>query len=106
MRIAGLATGGAGVVALGIGVIYGLQAQSLSSEASDWTTFDRKRNDEGKADERNMFVFTGIGAAALVAGGVLYYLGHRAEQPADAGTVSFIPGVGPTGITLTAAGRF
>jgi tetratricopeptide (TPR) repeat protein len=106
MRIAGIATGGAGVVALGIGVVFGLKARSLSNEATSWDTFDQKADDQGKADQRNMLVFTSVGAAALVAGGVLYYLGHRAERSTEAGAVSFAPSVGPSQITFTAAGRF
>ncbi len=106
MRIAGMATGSAGVVALGIGVMFGLKARSLSNEATSWDTFDQKADDQGKADQRNMLVFTSVGAAALVAGGVLYYLGHRAERSSEAGAVSFAPSVGPSQITFTAAGRF
>jgi len=106
MRIAGMATGGAGVVALGIGVAFGLKAQSLSNEASRWSTFDQKRYDQGKAAERNMFVFTGIGAAALVTGGVLYYLGHRAGQSAEASAVTIAPGIASSQATLTVAGSF
>jgi tetratricopeptide (TPR) repeat protein len=106
MRIAGMAAGGAGVVALGVGVVFGLKAQSLSNEAAAWTTFDQKRYDEGKADDRNMLVLTGVGAAALVAGGVLYYLGHRAEQATDTGALTIAPGIGASAVTLTAAGRF
>ncbi|HET7500143.1 MAG TPA: hypothetical protein VFK02_04045 [Kofleriaceae bacterium] len=106
LRIAGLASGGAGVVAIGIGVVFGLKARSLSNEASSWDTFDRDRDAQGKADERNLFVFTGIGAAALVTGGVLYYLGHRAERTSPPDAVSFAPSVGPSQITFTATGRF
>jgi tetratricopeptide (TPR) repeat protein len=106
MRLAGLAAGGVGVVALGIGVIYGLKARSLSADAADWEKFDQQRNDEGKADERNMFVLTGVGAAALVAGGVLYYLGHRAEQSTDTAAVAVMPSIGPAQVSLMATGRF
>jgi serine/threonine-protein kinase len=104
LRIAGLVTGGAGVVAIGVGVVFGLRASSISSEASDWTTFDPKRYDEGKAAERNMFIFTGAGAAALVTGGVLYFLGHRAAASAE--KLTLVPSIGPSQVTLSAAGRF
>jgi tetratricopeptide (TPR) repeat protein len=105
MRIAGLVTGSAGVIALGVGVFFGVQARSLSNDAASWDTFDRKRDDKGKADQRNMVVFTGVGAAALVAGGVLYYLGHRAES-VDHSAVSVAPSIGPSHVALTAVGRF
>jgi tetratricopeptide (TPR) repeat protein len=106
MRIAGLATGGVGALGLGIGVVFGLKARSLSNEASSWMTYDRKRDDQGRAYQRDMFVFTGIGAAALVGGGILYYLGHRAEQSTALGTLSFLPSIGPSEIAFTAAGHF
>jgi len=105
LRIAGLATGGAGVVVLGVGVAFGLKARSISNEASSWETFDQRRDDQGKAAERTMVVLTGVGGAAIVAGGVLYYLGYRA-RPADSGAIAFAPRVGASDITLTAAGRF
>lgn len=106
MRIAGLAAGGAGVVALGVGVMFGLKARSLSDEATGWDAYNRNRDDQGKAAQRNMVVFTGVGAAALVAGGVLYYLGHRAEHAAQTSSVSIAPSVGPSQIAVMAAGRF
>jgi hypothetical protein len=40
-----------------------------------------------------------------VAGGILYYLGHRARHVDDAG-VALAPSVGPAQITITAVGRF
>ena len=106
LRLAGLATAGAGVVGLGIGIVFGLKARSISNEASGWTTFDPQRDDQGKADERKMVVLTSIGGAAIVTGGVLYYLGHRARQPGDAGAITFAPHLGASAITLTATSRF
>jgi tetratricopeptide (TPR) repeat protein len=107
LRIAGLATAGAGVVAIGVGVVFGLRAKSISNEAAQWDTFDQARFDQGEAAERNMFIFTGVGGAALITGGVLYYLGHRAgATTADSGTVTVAPVITPETVTFTAAGRF
>jgi hypothetical protein len=106
LRIAGIATGGAGVVALGVGIGFGLKARSISNEAAHWSTFDPKRDSDGKAANRNMYVFTGVGAAAIATGSVLYYLGIRAQRARDATDVSFAPHVSRSDITLTATARF
>lgn len=107
LRIAGMATGGAGVVALGVGIVFGIKAHSIASDAAKWDTFDSKRDDEGHADSRNMAIFTSIGAAALITGGVLYYLGYRADHTAQAAdTLTIAPQVGPSHVALTAVGRF
>lgn len=108
LRIAGLAAGGAGVVALGVGVAFGLRAKGISDEASRWDRFDQARYDQGKAAERDMFILTGIGAAGLVTGGVLYYLGHRADMADDGArpAVTFVPAIGHGEIAFNAKGSF
>ena len=109
LRRAGIATGGAGLVALGVGVMFGLHARSISDETAGWDTFDPARFDQGKAAERNMFILTGVGVAALVTGGVLYYLGRRAGATAESSArsaVTFTPAIGPGEVTFTAVGRF
>lgn len=108
LRIAGLAAGGTGVVALGIGVAFGLRARGISDEISRWDRFDQARYDQGKAAERNMFILTSIGAAGLVTGGVLYYLGHRAGVADDdaRSVVTFVPAIGQGAIAFTAGGSF
>lgn len=107
LRIAGIAAGGAGVVSLGLGVFFGLRAKSISDEASNASEYDPARDSDGRAANRNMFLFTGVGGAAVVAGGILYYLGHRARHVDDGGTgVALAPSVGPAQITVTALGRF
>lgn len=83
-------TGGAGLVALGVGVVFGLHARSISDETAGWDTFDPARFDQGKAAERNMFILTGVGGAALVTGGVLYYLGRRAGATAESSARSAV----------------
>ena len=105
MRIAGIATGGVGVVAIGVGVVFGLKSKSISNELSEADMFDQGRFDDGKAAERNMYIFTGVGVAALAAGGVLYYLGHRAGAQAS-DTVAVVPSVAPNQVGFVAAGHF
>ncbi|MCE9577709.1 MAG: hypothetical protein K8W52_31455, partial [Deltaproteobacteria bacterium] len=104
LRIAGLASAGAGVVALGVGIGFGVHAHRISGEAAGWDTFDPVRYDQGKSAERSMYIFTGVGAGMLVAGGVLYYLGHR--HSAEASAITIAPTLGSEQLGLAAAGRF
>jgi tetratricopeptide (TPR) repeat protein len=107
LRIAGIVSGIDGVVLLGAGISYGLRARSISDEASGWTTFDPQRYAQGHAAQRDMLVLTGAGAAALITGGVLYYLGHdHARERDDAGTITFAPSIDGSSIGFVAAGRF
>ncbi len=76
MRIAGVAAGGLGVIALGGGVVFGLKAQGIEDEVSeDGWVFDQARLDEGNAANRTMFLCYGVGAALVATGAVLWVLG-------------------------------
>jgi hypothetical protein len=106
-RLAGLAAGGAGVVGLAVGIGFGLHAKSISDEATHWDMFHQARYDEGQAAQRNMYILTGIGAAAIVAGGVLYYLGYRADAAYhDSGALTFTPTLAADRVAFVATGRF
>lgn len=107
LRMAGLAAGGAGVVGLAVGVGFGVHAKSISDEATHWDMFHQARYDEGQSSQRNMYILTGIGAAAIVAGGVLYYLGYRADAAdRDSGALTFTPTLATDSVALVATGRF
>src|SRR5262249_10831237 len=107
LRIGGIAAGGTGLVTLGIGVAFGLKARSISAEVSNADMYDKSRDVQGHAAQRNMYIFTGVGAAALVTGGVLYYLGDMARKLERSGAaLTLAPMVGPSEITLTVGGRF
>ena len=84
LRIAGLVSGGVGLVALGAALHYGIEAKKASDAISEnregWTDGLLDRYDEGESAETRMFILTGVGAAALATGGVLYYLGWRAGR--------------------------
>jgi tetratricopeptide (TPR) repeat protein len=79
-RIAGMASGGAGVVLISAGIYFGHHARSISNELSEhdgpWTDALLARQDEATRSETTMFVCVGLGAAAAITGGVLYYLGR------------------------------
>jgi hypothetical protein len=113
MKIAGLATGGAGVALVVTGVIFGLQASSLESELNDarakgepWSQDLADKDSKGQTASTISVVTLSIGAAAIIAGGTLFYLGMMKDRnaAADKGEASLrvIPVVGPTtaGISL------
>jgi tetratricopeptide (TPR) repeat protein len=108
LRTAGLVTGGAGALALVVGVYFGMRAQGLSNDVSNvsgaWTdAADRTARDDGPAAQRDMVIFTVLGAAAIATGGVLYYLGVRERRRASA---EVVPEVTSTSASLVLVGRF
>jgi len=107
LRIAGLASGAAGVISIGVAVKFGFDARGISDDLSQqdgaWTDAILARQDEGRRAERTMFVCAGIGAVAVIAGGVLYAIGHR-SAPEGAIVVGPILDGDTTGVA--AVGRF
>ena len=88
LKVAGLISAGVGLVTLGAALHYGIEAKKASDAISEndeaWSGSLLDRYDEGQSAETRMFVLSGVGAAALAAGGVLYYLGWRAGHAVDA----------------------
>jgi hypothetical protein len=102
LRIAGLAAGGAAIVAAGAGIAFGLQARTDASALSNhtvgtWTAADEQRFDAGQTANHRMVGAYVIGGALVVAGGSLYYLGARTH---------FEPIVTPATAGLAVAGHF
>lgn len=80
LRIAGLITGGLGALVVVTGVVMGLEARSLSKEVTNDANagmFSQSKFDSGERAQTFELVGYGIGAAALVGGGLLYYFGAR-----------------------------
>jgi tetratricopeptide (TPR) repeat protein len=105
LRIAGIATAGAGAVGLGLGVYFGLHARSLADQASRADAYDPDLDDRGESAERAMLISAGVGAAAVATGALLYVLGRRAgpdERPA----LTLVPWLAPSSIALGASVRF
>ena len=80
LRIAGMATAGAGLVALAV----------------------------GKRAEKRMFIGTGLGAAFIAGGAVLYYFGHAARERAESEPegITAAPMVDGDGFGFAVSGRF
>ena len=90
LHIAGLVTGGVGALAVVGGVVMGLHARSLSSEVTadaNMGTFSQSKFDSGERAQTLELVGYGVGAAALVAGGLLYYFGSRHAEGDDAAPI-------------------
>lgn len=104
VRIAGIAAGSVGIVALGAGVFYGLQARSISDDLSQrGAQFEPSLVDDGERAERNMFIAYGVGAVLVGGGATLYLLGRRqgdrsprvALVPTSAGAMVTVAGAIP-----------
>ena len=105
LRSLGLAVGLAGVGLAISGGLTGLKAQSISNEfesrpSMPWTDKEIARFDEGEASDRRAAILMSVGAAAVVGGVVLYYVGHRM------GGVDVVPVVTPEGAGANVSVRF
>jgi hypothetical protein len=94
-RLIGLVAGGVGVVGLGVGAVFGLQAKSRLDASKENGHCDaanvcdptgrEARNDADSAATISTVVFT-VGAVALAAGAVLYFTAPRAKVSTKAST--------------------
>ena len=83
LRIAGVALGGTGLAGIVLGVLYGLKSHSAANDidhATAWTPDVQARYAEGQSAQRNMYLATGLGIAAVATGAVLYFLGRRDDS--------------------------
>ncbi len=87
LKIAGLATGGAGVALLATGFIFGSMASGAEDDLNDINnnggTWDQGTYDSGKRNNTIAIISFVVGGAAVVTGGVLYYLGMSKEKQAS-----------------------
>jgi tetratricopeptide (TPR) repeat protein len=111
VRIAGLATAGAGVALIGTAVVLGLHASSLSNEITrvstergTWSPQYQSDYDAGKSSATAATVLSVAGGLALATGGVLTYLGWP-RSGTEAGRVAAVAPA-PGGASLVVAGRF
>jgi tetratricopeptide (TPR) repeat protein len=81
-RFAGYAVGGAGIVLAVTGVYFGAKARRLGNEVSDecadgcdWNLV-KDKDAEGKSAETTQYILYGVGAGALIVGGVLWWMGN------------------------------
>jgi hypothetical protein len=90
LRLAGMVTGGAGVVSFVVAAIFGGQAKdaakNVEKTAGNGGTYDPTEDQRGRSAQTREITFVVVGTAALVAGGVIYYLG--ASHPSEGGAGS------------------
>lgn len=120
MRYGGLGLTAAGVISVAVGIKFGLDARNISTcltnyplscdkqyPSSEWTDESLALQDEGKAAEQRMFVLTFVGAAFIVGGGLLYYLGGRQSTDTDGSTAFHVmPSVDASSAGFALSGRF
>jgi tetratricopeptide (TPR) repeat protein len=72
-RIAGIATGAAGVAFIAVGIAYGAAAKSAADSVSN--QYNAGTESDGKRDATLQWVGYGVGVAALATGAILYVHG-------------------------------
>lgn len=109
-RIIGYSVGGAGIVLLGVGTIFGIQALSKSNDVKDVCSLQRctdpaavAKNQDAKTAADISTVTIGLGAAAVVAGVVLIFTAPKSSSPT---ALHLAPTVGPGVAGLSLGGAF
>ena len=102
LRLAGMVTGGAGVLSFVVAAIFGGQAKdaakNVEKTASNGGTFDPSEDQRGRSAQTREVTFIVVGTAALAAGGVIYYLGARHPSEGGSpppGSVALLPAAAP-----------
>ena len=110
LEYTGLGIAAVGAVGLGVGVYFGLQAKNASDTISNHKTTDpwpaniKQIEADGQADEDKQVEFLIGGGVALVAGGVLYFIGHARASSSE--HVSIAPVITPNGAGLAIGGSY
>jgi tetratricopeptide (TPR) repeat protein len=95
LEIAGLGVAVIGAGVVGFGIKRGLDAQSISDELSDhqgpWTDAQIARDQDGQDANRQMKIFTAVGAGVIVTGAVLFVVGRGGHGRAERMRVGALP---------------
>lgn len=102
LRTAAIVTVSAGAAAIIVGAVFSAKASSASNDVTHAAEFNPDTDASGRSAASLQWVFYGLGAAAVGAGAVLYYLDHRQAHLRES-KVALLPlaGSGPiTGASL------
>jgi hypothetical protein len=84
-KVAGIVTAGAGLGLVVTGAVFGVMAKSAQSDVENAVAnglpYDPDLDATGRRNSTISMVTLGVGAAAVVTGGVLYFLGARSAKP-------------------------
>jgi hypothetical protein len=98
--------GAAGIVT---GVIFSLESQSVANDVTADNarrTYSRSKDNRGRVFSDLQWMGYTLGAALLVDGGFLYYLGWREAHSPVADSLSFLPVLLPGGSGAVLQGSF
>lgn len=111
MKTAGMVMGGIGVVSVGLGIVFGIQAKKISDDISshtDMTVPWRKDiiayQDRGQRDEYLQIGCLALGGALVIGGAIVYLKGRSKSSSAESTTIQ--PSVGPGGGGMVLSGSF
>jgi tetratricopeptide (TPR) repeat protein len=103
MAKAGIVIGATGVVLEVAAIVFALDSQKQSNTLNDyhgdWGMAQQAIENKGKHDTKLAYTFGGIGAAALIAGGVLFVMGRNSG--AEHAPVSVAPTPGGATVAYT-----
>jgi len=106
LRTAGIVTAAVGLAALGGGLVFNLQANSLTNQLNG-STWDRDKASRHDTYQTLGWIAYGVGAAALVTGTALVIAGWPSGRTADTPpALSLIPVVVPGITALSLQGNF
>jgi hypothetical protein len=109
LRLGGIVVGSLGVAGIVTGVIFGLESQSVANEMTSDNAnriYSRTKYNRGRVFSDVQWMGYALGAALLVDGGFLYYLGYKDAHSPPAESLSFLPVLLPGGSGAVLQGSF
>lgn len=106
-RRAGIGLAGLALGSVALGISQGLSARDQSDKAqaaADMGQWDRGAFNAAERHQRRMLIFYGVGGAALVGGGLLYYVGYKRRGRLEIRPLGIA--ITPTAGGFAAHGRF
>lgn len=108
LKIGGLVVGGVGVVSLGLGVYFGIQAKNhtdyINNNTEQWRTDITDYQDEGQRAEYLQITFLAVGGVAVAAGTYMFLKGRSKSRSAESTIVQ--PTASPGGAGVLVRGSF